>query len=896
MNSWPYDAVYALLFGVQDYSASPDYDDLEGVHLSIQRLGVWLESTGAKIFNKTVSETIDASWGAARLVDAGLLNRTRSDFEEETERLMRDMQKSQSAREACIIYVIGHGKDDGTGRHGSFIWAKDQAYEMERFKSSLLDRFAEIAHHTLIIVDCCGAGLVDAKRVSDAPMGRQDRIEYAVESPSACIVGTSRADQSSYANTNGTRFEQAFLQALGERSEIDFLPRVLADTDTLLPDEQHPVISYIDGKNSNFVLSPPRVPTKSTFVRRVISSPEQLGLGSHHMHIDGVDERIEFPDQSHIEKGDDCASGSPFDRLESFVRYLGLSFSRTQVEVAAAGPQRSDEEKEKLYKPHTPGPGDVEEFTVFSTIPLLNRQNAIYALNKVLPRLQYAHGTVVEIEYIEAVIDENGRWHQALKSSDPIGFEARYPRELTPQYEFHLSFNIPKKPNEQEPPIHPLALIESCTRAGIALGGAFLFVDTSTDVWAYRTNRFEETLDQERLIALSKKFRRLVKQLLKDRAGQVDFWALVERLLGVWKSPYKPELICWAPGNRVPIRQLALWEASLPRDGNFWVVAANFAGDVSKDVERAMVQNLREHVEYKYFLKSHADALRLARFVERLQLEIPDVNIYDCVQAVLPRASKRGYDEHDSKDCFIAFPTASPPVGYEIARGRDGLVTHGRLLDDDAIDRLTTRLGSLASDTKSKIDLRLRPGNPHEVAIACTKLTCYAELLFQGGMDAFKPIVTDYDCLLAEEVSRASGQVTQSFLDGYMTRFSEPAHALFCMASLQSRVRQTKTFMNSHFIALDWGRVRWVIRAQGHELLGASPVRCREVLLKSKESGIIMTTAFRNRCRQDVGAKLDSFLHELEDPPMILGLDDPRLWRLDESIELPVLRRFLITA
>ena len=57
----------------------------------------------------------------------------------------------------------------------------------------------------------------------------------------------------------------------------------------------------------------------------------------------------------------------------------------------------------------------------------------------------------------------------------------------------------------------------------------------------------------------------------------------------------------------------------LPGARHFWVIAANFLGDRSPDVKRAMIQNLAQDVTYTYFLRSHADVLRLGLLTEQLE-------------------------------------------------------------------------------------------------------------------------------------------------------------------------------------------------------------------------------------------------------------------------------------
>ena len=53
-----------------------------------------------------------------------------------------------------------------------------------------------------------------------------------------------------------------------------------------------------------------------------------------------------------------------------------------------------------------------------------------------------------------------------------------------------------------------------------------------------------------------------------------------------------------------------------------WVIAANFHGDRSPDVKRAMLENLGEDVVYTYFLRTNADMLRLGLLAAELEREL----------------------------------------------------------------------------------------------------------------------------------------------------------------------------------------------------------------------------------------------------------------------------------
>jgi hypothetical protein len=88
---------------------------------------------------------------------------------------------------------------------------------------------------------------------------------------------------------------------------------------------------------------------------------------------------------------------------------------------------------------------------------------------------------------------------------------------------------------------------------------------------------------------------------------------LVEQVLGIWRGGDQPQHVAWS------IPALGDWEMSCPAEEDVWVIAGNFLGDRSPDVGEAVVYNLARDVRYTYFLRTHADVLRLGLLAEQLE-------------------------------------------------------------------------------------------------------------------------------------------------------------------------------------------------------------------------------------------------------------------------------------
>lgn len=116
----------------------------------------------------------------------------------------------------------------------------------------------------------------------------------------------------------------------------------------------------------------------------------------------------------------------------------------------------------------------------------------------------YKHGEVlVETEeniFEASVRPADGSLHVTLDAGEtayavdfsrlPPWAEARaLPKKLTPRFELHHGFDIPKlHPDEPAPPIEPKEVVAAATSLGFSNGGWFIFA--KKDVWAYRTNEF----------------------------------------------------------------------------------------------------------------------------------------------------------------------------------------------------------------------------------------------------------------------------------------------------------------------------------------------------------------------------------------------------------------------
>jgi ABC-type amino acid transport substrate-binding protein len=247
-------------------------------------------------------------------------------------------------------------------------------------------------------------------------------------------------------------------------------------------------------------------------------------LGNLHLHVDGGR-------QHHL-----------IARVVKQLEQQGAPGKIEHVRASIDGPQRSDPTLVGTYMSHTPGGIGAERFECFSTSHLLNREHAIEKALAALMATAKVEGLVVELEQVVACIDADGRWSELQKGEEvpALGPHDAIPPAETRPYEVHHGFEIPMN-GGSGPPLTLEELRDATSQAGIPTGGWFFFAPEG-DVWSYRSNGFfEATGLVSEVKQQNKKLRECLRTRLQDylkkRGTKVKVWTVVERVLGVWRTP-----------------------------------------------------------------------------------------------------------------------------------------------------------------------------------------------------------------------------------------------------------------------------------------------------------------------------------------------------------------------
>ncbi|HJR08090.1 MAG TPA: adenylate/guanylate cyclase domain-containing protein [Pyrinomonadaceae bacterium] len=577
-----------------------------------------------------------------------------------------------------------------------------------------------------------------------------------------------------------------------------------------------------------------------------LSSVSFSELSTIHVHIDGG-----------------IAKQLVKDIVES-LNSEGFTSKLTLIKKTISGPQRED--YEKTYESHTPGTGEREHLNYFSTTRLTMDNVSRGKLSQVLESLSEQQGIVIEVEQVIGKGGQNIIWSdvapQAFHSSD-VGFH----RAPTLPVEIHYSCDIPKETAWRDaPPIELDTLRDICLELGIRIGGWFLFDDEEDETWAYRSNMFAEGESKERVQKQRDALEHYLNKLGNNLGFKCSVNALVERSLGVWKTPLTKV------GQFKNVHELAKWEENFPNLKKFWVIAPNFLGDINEEFRQAMVRNFRRDAEYTYFLRSFADVQRLRHFAKSLSETENLPFVFDNIKAVL--LNKELSEEHASMSIFHGeYFIANPPnlsihqslwpntQGYKLRRSREKEIIGGRTMIDSEIEHIIEILQPLIDSEIQGIRLPIDSDDserPITRAVLYTDLSGSTKLQEKLGDDAWAQVLLAYDFIVANEVSKLGGEVIKNLGDGYLLIFDEAVVALRCAQRLQlalhehnSEVAAGKAF---HFIphqkiALDFGPVSRVMRAQGFDLSGKTLSRCARLIEQANGGQVLMLDSFREMAR-----------------------------------------------
>jgi class 3 adenylate cyclase len=570
-------------------------------------------------------------------------------------------------------------------------------------------------------------------------------------------------------------------------------------------------------------------------------------LGSIHVHVDGGVAR------NIVSNVVDCLNRD------------GFQSKLTPITRSVPGPQRGD--YWKTYDSHTPGMGHQEELDFFSTTQLTKNGASTEKLKQLLETISEEKGIVIEAEQ---VIGKGGQqimwWNdetQGYYSSD-VGFK----RASTLPIEIHYSCDIPKKAEwSQKCPIELEELLDICVKLGIRVGGWFTF-DDGKDKWAYRSNMFaegeaKEYSFRERVQRQRDELATYLTRLGHERGFTCDVNVLVERSLGVWKTPLSKIQ------HFKTVRELARWEENYANLKNFWVLAPNFLGDTDEDFRRAMIRNFRRNVQYTYFLQSFADVQRLRHFAKNLSESEHLPFIFENIKVVL---LNRDFTENPNGiqgEYFIAnpplsnaYPTAvSDSQGYKLRRSREREIVGGRTMLTSEVEAMVAKLQPLTEAEIQGLRIPLDNEDARSTfgrAVVYTDLSGSTILQEKLGDDAWAQVLLEYDFIVANEVSKLGGEVVKNLGDGYLLIFDQADMALLCAQRLQLALNEHNTnslkgkannFIPNQKIALDFGPVSKVMRAQGFDLIGKALSRCARLVDEARGGQVLMLHTFRDQVR-----------------------------------------------
>lgn len=231
--------------------------------------------------------------------------------------------------------------------------------------------------------------------------------------------------------------------------------------------------------------------------------------------------------------------------VENVVELLngkGYPSKLTSIQDARVGPQRKD--LSATYKSHTPGSDEKEKLEYFSTTRFKNLDEAKDQLRWLLGELRTENGIVIEAEQVTGKIDQSLTWSERDPQKVPIihSADVGFERSNTLPIEIHYGCDIPQEGEWiNKAPLTLETLLEICSELEINIGGWFLFKENN--VWCYRANMFEHDVFRQRVETQ----RDELAEHLKRRGDKLGFkctvTALIERSLGVWKTP----LTTWTP-------------------------------------------------------------------------------------------------------------------------------------------------------------------------------------------------------------------------------------------------------------------------------------------------------------------------------------------------------------
>jgi hypothetical protein len=269
-----------------------------------------------------------------------------------------------------------------------------------------------------------------------------------------------------------------------------------------------------------------------------------------------------------------------------------------------------------------------------------------------------------------------------------------------------------------------------------------------------------------------------------------------------------------------------------------------------------MIHNLRNRVNYTYFLRSFSDVQRLRKLTETLAPDIEgSADIFNLMKAVVlePQGTENNFfaDEY-----FIAFYNQNgrddyDRDGYRLLRTGKGHVYAGermRINDFRKADLLRNLLQQSHLNHWMQIPLRRDSEISRQKAVVCIHVGNFSRSdIDEGEFDPEAPR-NEFDQIIADNVSKLCGEVVKGSSSSYFMIFDSVESAMTCAAQVQKSVRERNRPVLKDFelvpprIAIDFGLVRRVLRSYGFDFSG-SPVLVSDKLCEQHvDDGTIKVT------------------------------------------------------
>jgi len=281
--------------------------------------------------------------------------------------------------------------------------------------------------------------------------------------------------------------------------------------------------------------------------------------------------------------------------------------------------------------------------------------------------------------------------------------------------------------------------------------------------------------------------------------------------------------------------ELAGWEQRFVDLVEFWAVTPNFLADKLNVVLKAMENNLRRNVKYRYFVDSFADACRWQQLVRTLRerLGYTDEKMGRLMKAVIlwrdPNALSNT-STFSQNEYFVAITASGKKDGFCLKRLRDGEVYEGEQMSHTEVEEVVKSLKPLTEPgwITGYMQVPMQPQDIHGAYVVRIRF---------GETIRDEAVIRDREFKIGELVSKHSGEFASAIGGDYLCVFTRPAVALAFATNLQSIQGVQK-------IAIDVGPIIRELRVGGFDITGRAANNCASLLDQAGEGTIYMTQTF----------------------------------------------------